>query len=93
MPLRFNETVILIVMSSIINYSFKEQMIDILPALIMSMIMIIGVYLFSLIKLPLIISFLLQIFTGVVIYLVLSIITKNQELKFLFAKIKKILRK
>ncbi len=77
----------------IINYSFKEQMIDISPALIMSMIMIIGVYLFSLIKLPLIISFLLQIFTGVVIYLVLSIITKNQEMKFLIGKIKRVLIK
>ena len=77
----------------IINYSFKEQIVDILPALIMSTIMIIVVYVVSLINLPLVISFLLQIFIGAIIYLTLSIVTKNKEMKFLIDKIKRVLRK
>ena len=73
----------------LINYSFKYQAIDVLVNLIPAIIMCISVYFIGFI--PLKIKWLLliiQIFTGIVIYFGLCIISKNESLRFLTTLIK-----
>ena len=74
-------------------YSFKEQLADILPALSMSLIM--AVIVFWIGKLPImdIARLGIQILVGVVVYLFLSIITKNTSLKITVEYLKKFLHK
>lgn len=73
----------------LLNYSFRQQMADILPSVWMSIIMAIIVYLFGKIPLNAYISFGIQIILGVTIYFILSWITKNSELKYLINLIKR----
>lgn len=68
----------------LINYSFKEQLMDILPSLLMSLVMFICVVMLQNIPLNEWLVFLVQILTGIVVYLILSIATKNKE--FLYIK-------
>lgn len=68
----------------LINYSFKEQIMDILPSLVMALIMFICVSMLQAIPLNEWIIFLAQILTGISVYLLLSIVTKNKE--FLYIK-------
>lgn len=57
-----------------INYSFREQIIDILPYLAMGMGVFAGVYPLSLIGLPDLLTLLIQIPSGAIIYLTISIL-------------------
>ena len=75
--------------NKLLDYSFKQQMVDILPSLVMSIIMAAVVYLFGKIPMNIYVSFGLQIILGIVIYFVLSLITKNSELKYFINLIKK----
>ena len=60
----------------LVNYSFVEQFEDILPALISSVSMGVMVYLISLLGLSQIITLLIQIMSGIVVYLFISWIFK-----------------
>lgn len=73
----------------LLNYSFRQQMADILPSVCMSLIMATIVYFFGRIPLNAYISFGIQIILGITMYLVLSLITKNSELKYLISLIKR----
>ena len=53
---------------SLIDYSIKEQLLDIFPALISAVIMGVGVYFISYLSLPVIIQFAVQIIFGAIIY-------------------------
>lgn len=81
----------------LLNYKFKEQMADILPCLIMSAIMFIIVYSVGLIPMQDMVKLLLQVVTGLGVYIALSIFTKNKEfvffIKMCVGKIKKIRKK
>lgn len=71
-----------------INYSFWEQMKDICPALILSLIMFGVVYAFNLLNLGIVVTLLFQILAGVLLYLGLSIATKNKAFWMLIETIK-----
>ncbi|MBO5286901.1 MAG: lipopolysaccharide biosynthesis protein [Clostridia bacterium] len=53
----------------LIGYSYLEQMKDILPSFLLSMAMFGGVYLLTYLSIPTIVTLLLQIVTGVAIYM------------------------
>ncbi len=73
----------------LLNYSFKQQILDILSPIGMGSVMAVGVYLFSFIPMNHVLSLGLQVLLGSIIYLVLSILTKNQELKYIISLIRK----
>ena len=73
----------------LINYSFKEQILDICPALLMSLIMYMIVYMVGQINLNINVSFILQICTGIIVYLILCLVTKNREFKYMVNFFKK----
>ena len=73
----------------LLDYSFKQQMLDILPSVGMSVIMSIGVYLLTLIPINTLLLLILQVLIGGIFYLFLSILTKNEELKYFINLIKR----
>lgn len=92
-------TVIAIVVNSVpniklIGYSVKQQVADLLPNLINSAVLCGAVMLIG--KIPLgstLVTLLLQILTGVAVYLALSIITRNDSLTYCISFLKKLLHK
>ena len=78
----------------ILNYSVKEQLLDIVPPLLMSIVLFLSVYCLNYLTISQIILFPIQIVTGLIIYLFLSIITKNKEFYYLcsLCKLRKIVK-
>lgn len=72
----------------LLNYSYMEQMKDIIPSLFISMIMGILVYLIQLLKYNDILTILLQIIFGGIIYIILSHIFKNESFLYLLNIVK-----
>ena len=72
----------------LINYSLKEQFIDLWPALWMSIVMGTAVYFVNRLEINRIVLLLLQILTGMTVYLILSIITKNQSFGYVKKRVK-----
>ena len=67
-----------------LNYSFVEQMKDIVPPIVMSTIMGVSVFLVGkLLAFSDYFNLLVQIIVGISIYVTLSILTKNTEMKFI----------
>lgn len=82
---------------SLLNYSYKSQIFDLLPTFIISTIMGILVYLndnllkaVSIVILP---RLILDVIIGVIIYVILSLITKNKNFKYFLDMLKKIFAK
>lgn len=77
----------------ILNYGYKEQILDFLPNLLISLVMGLCVYLLSYINLPMILLLAVQILTGIALYVLLCIIFKNESffyiIDFVKSKIKK----
>lgn len=73
----------------ILNYSYKEQFLDLLPNIIISAIMGASVYFLSYMNSNIYLVLAFQIFVGIIVYLFLSIITKNYSFKYLLGFIKK----
>ncbi len=71
----------------LLNYGYFEQIKDILPSIIMSVVMGVAVYLVQFLNLGNILTLLLQIIVGVVLYITLSILTKNDIFYYLLKKI------
>ena len=80
----FNSTLFVFVnafpMKRLIGYSVKEELIDIASPLIMSFLMAFCVWGMQSININQIALLFLQIISGIIIYLLLSILTKNKEL-------------
>lgn len=72
----------------LIGYSYRLQIADLLPNLLCAAVMCIAVSLIGRIPLATFPSLFLQIFSGVAIYILLSIITKNPSFKYVLATIK-----
>lgn len=66
-----------------LRYSFKEQLSDLLPGLLMGGGMLIAVLFVGTITLPHLLKLVLQIITGAIVYVVLSIISQNKEFRFI----------
>ncbi len=77
----------------LIGYKFREQFTDIFPSIAMSLIMGCAVYSFSFIAMNMYIKFVLQIVLGIIVYILLSVCSKNESWKavtgFITEKLKK----
>ena len=72
-----------------LNYSFREQFQDILPSIVLSSIMGGAVYLLKYLHLSDLLLLIIQVAVGCIIYLFLSFLFKNPELKFLLSLVLK----
>lgn len=78
---------------SLIGYRIVDQIIDMSPAVILSLIMGIVVYMISFLSLSKIAILFIQIFVGVVVYIVLSVVSHNDSFLYLWAMIEEKKRK
>lgn len=74
----------------LLGYSYIEQIKDILPSIILALIMGVIVYWVGLIKLPTIISFIIQVIVGMIVYIWGSKMLKIDSFEYLFDLVKKI---
>lgn len=73
----------------LLNYTFKEQMKDILPSITLSVFMaIIVYYIGKFLTIPNICVLIVQILSGITIYLLLSLSLKNKEMLYMYIAIK-----
>ncbi len=77
----------------LLNYSWFEQMRDILPNICLSVIMGIPVYLIQYLPLPNLVILILQVITGVIIYMGLSMILKLEMFNYLIEIVKDFTKK
>ena len=80
----------LIVNKKYIGYTIKEQIADIIPPIILSIVMGIPIYLISLLNLPNILQLILQVGVGGISYALISIISKNECFYYLLSIFKDI---
>lgn len=94
--------VVTTIISSIINafpnkklmdYSFSEQIKDLLPNLVISAVMGIFVYGMNFIPINSLVLLILQVLVGILIFIGLSAITKNYGFNFIFGYVKKLFRR
>lgn len=78
---------------NMINYGYFEQLQDMLPNILMSMIMGVGVILIPKLNLAQILTLLLQIICGVFIYIIISILSGNKNFAYLWKVVKPMLMK
>ena len=77
----------------LIGYKYRLQLMDLLPNFIMAVIMCLIVLAVGYISLPPIISLILQVLAGFASYLLMSIVTKNENLKYLLKLVKTFLKR
>lgn len=73
----------------LLNYSFTEQLKDMLPSFIIACIMGVAIYPVQFLELQNILTLILQILIGGISYFVLSVVTKQQAYLYLFGLFKK----
>ena len=72
----------------LLNYRYLEQLRDILPNLVMSLMMGACVYIINFVHLSTLLTLILQIIFGALLYLLFSIITKNESFFYMIEIIK-----
>ena len=77
----------------LLNYSYWEQIKDILPSIGLAILMGIPVYLLNYLPINSIIILILQVAIGIVLYILFSIIFKVESFKFLWGFVKGLLKK
>lgn len=77
----------------LLNYSYKQQLIDLSGNLFLTLIMGIIVYFVGLIPIAEILLLLLQGVVGIVVYILLSILSKNLEFKYIIEFLKNIMKR
>lgn len=77
----------------LIGYKYRLQVLDLLPNFIIAAIMGAVVYCVGLLKINLLLLFALQIVSGFFTYILLSVITKNENLQYVLEIIRKFLKK
>lgn len=73
----------------LIDYNIKNQLLDILPSIILSLTMGLAVYCMGMIEMNVYMQIIIQVLAGIIIYLILSIITKNEMFIYLLRIVKK----
>jgi O-antigen/teichoic acid export membrane protein len=76
-----------------LNYGVKEQFQDILPAITYGLIMFFAVSLIGILPLSAAALLLIQIVSGIIIYIALSIFTHNREFKYLSSTLMGLLKR
>ncbi len=79
--------------AKLLNYRLKEQMLDLLPGISMSCIMFLGVSLIGKFALNDFAMLITQALVGMIIYLSLSVLTRNQEFVFIKNTVLKMLKR
>ena len=74
----------------LVSYSYLEQIMDIIPSLLMALIMCVGVLLIGNIGLNLLFSLVVEIIGGIVIYVLLSVIFKPRPYVLIISKVKEL---
>ena len=74
----------------LLNYSYREQIYDMLPAIIYSLIMAVLVYFVKFLNLGDIITLIIQVLLGVIIYIFLSYVQKNESFMYILSILKKL---
>lgn len=69
----------------LMDYKYGEQIKDIIPDIILSSIMGVIVYSVEFLHLPTIVTLLVQILLGIVIYIALSKLTKNESFDYIYS--------
>lgn len=77
----------------LLGYSYKRQIMDLLPSLLMAGVMCVIVLLVGEIASNLIVTLMIRIIVGVVVYLGMSIIFKPEPYRFLMKRMKNIIQK
>lgn len=77
----------------ILNYGYFEQIKDLLPSILLGVVMGGVVYCITFLNLPAIITLLIQVPLGVIMYISCSIIFKNDNFKYVFSTVKGYLKK
>ncbi len=77
----------------LLGYSMKEQMKDLLPSIIMSVSMGACVVLIGMLQIPVFLKLILQIMTGIAIYLVMSAIIKPEPYRMIMSRATEILKR
>lgn len=77
----------------LVNYSYFEQMLDILPSFLASAVMLVCVLAVQLLNLGSVLTLLVQVVVGVVVYVLISIICKLSPYKLMLAAVKGLLNK
>ena len=72
----------------LLGYSVKMQILDLAPNLASSILMCLVVYFIGFINLNGVLKLIVQIFSGIVVYLVIVVISKNESVKFFVDYIK-----
>ena len=76
-----------------IGYAYREMLVDYLPTIVISLVMAGATFLVGLCPLSEIVKFILQILAGVIVYVGLSILTKNKNFHFIVSKAKSMFKK
>lgn len=77
----------------LINFSAFEMLKDIIPSLLSSLLMAVLVYIIGFLNINIYVLLFLQILAGILIYFVISLITKNKIFAFLVNRLKSGVRK
>ena len=77
----------------LIGYRYRMQIMDLLPNLLTAAVMGIAVYAMNFIPMNAVLLLCLQILAGAVIYVLLSIVTRNENFRYFLDMLKKILNK
>lgn len=77
----------------LLGYTFKMQLADILPSLLLSLVMFAAVYSISLLDLNIFLMLTLQVGVGAIIYIGLSAIFKVESFRYIISIIKNFLRR
>lgn len=74
----------------ILKYGYKEQIIDIMPSMLLTLVMCVAIYMLDCIS-PLsgLMGLFIDVIAGMIVYVLGSIITKNENYKYIFGFIKK----
>ena len=74
---------------SLLKYGIKEQILDLAPAFVQSVVMFALIYPLSYLKLPSFFVLTIQMVAGIVLYVGMSQITKNDSFRFILRSLKK----
>ena len=78
---------------TLLGYSFKEQMIDIFPGILLALIMGVAISLIRLLMLPDIVTLAIQILVGAAIYIGLLATFKVESFEYLWNMVTNVLKK
>lgn len=77
----------------LLNYTYREQITDILPSIVFSLIMALIIYPISLIKMPSILLIIIQVICGMLIYFLLNWLFKVEAFMYIWDLRKNILKR